>query len=92
MLLSPVNAFRCTHRFFLHALVLTRCAVALALRLEAVMGDSADSELQIKFRHVLGDVGPFSFNDTATIQSVKETIFTRWPSGAHATGSWQQAG
>jgi hypothetical protein len=44
------------------------------------MGDSADAELSIKFRHILGDVGPFTFSDSASIQSVKETIFTRWPS------------
>eukprot|EP00878_Enallax_costatus_P002943 GHUV01003139.1.p1 GENE.GHUV01003139.1~~GHUV01003139.1.p1 ORF type:complete len:127 (+),score=12.29 GHUV01003139.1:262-642(+) len=44
------------------------------------MGDGAEAELQIKFRHVLGDVGPFTFHDSATIQSVKETIYTRWPS------------
>lgn len=55
------------------------------------MGDSADTELSIKFRHVLGDVGPFNFSDTATIQNVKETIFNRWPSGPHAHRQWQQA-
>lgn len=47
------------------------------------MGDGAEAELQIKFRHVLGDVGPFAFQDSASIQSVKETIYTRWPSGLH---------
>lgn len=53
------------------------------------MGDAADAELQIKFRHVLGDVGPFNFDDKATIQSVKETIFNKWPAGRQ--GSLQSA-
>jgi hypothetical protein len=43
------------------------------------MGES--DELQIRFRHTLGDIGPFSFEDNSTVQSVKELVFSKWPTG-----------
>lgn len=40
-----------------------------------------NEELQIRFRHTLGDVGPISFADSSSIASVKEIVFGRWPTG-----------
>lgn len=40
------------------------------------MGDELHS---IRFRHTLGDIGPFQFEPSSSIQTVKDSLFTRWP-------------
>jgi len=39
------------------------------------MGDT----LQLRFRHQAGDLGPFPFPDTTSIQEVKEKVLAAWP-------------
>ena len=39
------------------------------------MGDA----LQLRFRHAAGDLGPFPFPDTASVQEVKEKVLSAWP-------------
>ncbi|KAF6262975.1 ubiquitin-2 like Rad60 SUMO-like-domain-containing protein [Scenedesmus sp. NREL 46B-D3] len=42
--------------------------------------EGTGEDLQIRFRHSSGtDIGPFSFEDGNTIQSVKSVVFGRWP-------------
>lgn len=36
-------------------------------------------EIQIRFRHTSGDLGPYTFQDSATIQDVKEKLISEWP-------------
>jgi hypothetical protein len=44
--------------------------------------EGSGEDLQIRFRHSSGtDIGPFSFEDGNTIQSVKSVVFQRWPTG-----------
>lgn len=38
-------------------------------------------EHSIRFRHTLGDIGPFQFDSASSIQSVKDALFDRWPTG-----------
>ena len=49
-------------------------------------------ELKVRFRHTTGtDIGPYNFQDSATVQQVKEKLLSEWPKGARATGflpSW----
>jgi hypothetical protein len=40
---------------------------------------SEAAEYTIRFRHTLGDIGPFQFESTSSVQSVKEELFSRWP-------------
>jgi hypothetical protein len=42
---------------------------------------SEAAEYTIRFRHTLGDIGPFQFESTSSVQSVKEELFSRWPAG-----------
>ncbi|KAF8061934.1 MUB3 [Scenedesmus sp. PABB004] len=40
-----------------------------------------EEPLQIRFRHSSGtDLGPFPFDEAASIAAVKELVFARWPS------------
>lgn len=41
-----------------------------------------DSEaVQVRFRHTAGDLGPFQFPETASVQSLKDRVFAEWPKG-----------
>ena len=48
-------------------------------------------EYSIRFRHTLGDLGPFQFDPSTNIQSVKDQLFSGWPSGEAQGGGWQTA-
>lgn len=37
------------------------------------------ADIQLRFRHISGDIGPWQFPDSATIQQVKERLFADWP-------------
>mmetsp|Transcript_32126 Transcript_32126/g.58470 ORF Transcript_32126/g.58470 Transcript_32126/m.58470 type:complete len:121 (-) Transcript_32126:277-639(-) len=37
------------------------------------------SEIQLRFRHTSGDIGPISFPESASIQQIRETILLQWP-------------
>lgn len=39
------------------------------------------SEIQIRFRHTSGDVGPFAFPPSSTVLSLKERVIQEWQSG-----------
>ena len=43
-----------------------------------------ETSVQIRFRHSNGDVGPFTFQDSATVESVKEKLFAEWPKGSNS--------
>lgn len=36
-------------------------------------------DLQIRFRHTSGDVGPFVYSDATTVQQLKEKLLADWP-------------
>ena len=38
-------------------------------------------ELQVRFRHANGDLGPYSFQDTQLLSEVKEKLVAEWPKG-----------
>eukprot|EP00798_Chlamydomonas_sp_ICE-L_P023566 gene23566-9090_t len=35
--------------------------------------------VQLRFRHSNGDIGPFTFSESALVESVKETLLAAWP-------------
>jgi hypothetical protein len=39
----------------------------------------AEDSISLRFRHTLGDIGPFQVEPASSIASVKEELFTRWP-------------
>jgi hypothetical protein len=41
-------------------------------------------EVNVRFRHTQGgDIGPFAFLDTVTIQEMKDRLLQEWPKGGH---------
>lgn len=46
------------------------------------MTAAAEDSISLRFRHTLGDIGPFQVEPSSSIQSVKEELFSRWPTGA----------
>lgn len=36
-------------------------------------------DIQLRFRHTAGDLGPYTFQETATIQEIKEKLVAEWP-------------
>ncbi len=47
-----------------------------------------DSEaVQVRFRHTAGDLGPFQFSESASVQSLKDRVFAEWPKGTQRS-SW----
>jgi hypothetical protein len=49
--------------------------------------DEAGDVTVLRFRHTLGDIGPLEFDNSTGVQSVKETLFSQWP-----TGGWGSQG
>mmetsp|Transcript_13324 Transcript_13324/g.37669 ORF Transcript_13324/g.37669 Transcript_13324/m.37669 type:complete len:121 (-) Transcript_13324:391-753(-) len=47
------------------------------------MGDES-GQIQIRFRHISGDVGPFPFPGTATILNLKERVCQEWQTAGKA--------
>lgn len=43
------------------------------------MGDA--EEVSVRFRHTLGDIGPFQLATSSSVQSVKDIVFQGWPTG-----------
>lgn len=41
----------------------------------------AAAEAVVRFRHTLGDVGPFPFPLSSTISDLKAKLFEAWPTG-----------
>mmetsp|Transcript_47765 Transcript_47765/g.121875 ORF Transcript_47765/g.121875 Transcript_47765/m.121875 type:complete len:121 (-) Transcript_47765:352-714(-) len=39
---------------------------------------TADGQVEIRFRHISGDVGPFHFPTSATILNLKERVCQEW--------------
>jgi hypothetical protein len=38
-------------------------------------------EIEVKFRHVSGDIGPLKVPGSSSILQVKEKLFAAWPKG-----------
>ena len=38
-------------------------------------------DIELKFRHVSGDIGPFKVPGSSSIVQVKELVFAQWPKG-----------
>mmetsp|Transcript_32003 Transcript_32003/g.95592 ORF Transcript_32003/g.95592 Transcript_32003/m.95592 type:complete len:130 (-) Transcript_32003:760-1149(-) len=38
------------------------------------------AEVRLRFRHVSGDLGPFNFAETCTVDDIKERLLKEWPS------------
>jgi len=41
--------------------------------------EMTDGQVQLRFRHTAGDIGPISFHDSVSIQQVKEKVVAEWP-------------
>ena len=40
-------------------------------------------DVSLRFRHQNGDVGPFSFSTSTTLQAVKQKVLAEWPKGEY---------
>ncbi len=38
-------------------------------------------DIELKFRHVSGDIGPIKVPGSSSILQVKELVFAQWPKG-----------
>lgn len=45
------------------------------------MGQMAELEVQIRFRHQGGDIGPLSFPLGTSVEAVKQKVYASWPTG-----------
>lgn len=46
--------------------------------------------VSLRFRHTLGDIGPFQVDTGASIANVKDELFSRWPAGARVSRQQQK--
>lgn len=46
--------------------------------------------MSLRFRHTLGDIGPFQVDTGASIANVKDELFSRWPAGARVSRQQQK--
>jgi hypothetical protein len=42
---------------------------------------SAEGEVQLRFRHQKGDLGPITFSLSLSIASIKDKLVLEWPKG-----------
>ncbi|KAG2492692.1 hypothetical protein HYH03_009106 [Edaphochlamys debaryana] len=38
-----------------------------------------DEAIQVRFRHTAGDLGPWTFVESSSVQSLKDKLFAEWP-------------